>query len=351
MATDGQSAPRCGRQHADVTTLLPVIDRLRQRFSIGRVLRRRRSRHDSAATIEGLEARKLEYILARASAPTPSCARSCWRMTLLRPSAAGAQRRARRSSSSTAHNRGQALHRLPQRGGGRKRPQGPRGDSSPRSDAQLKKGKGADPATPPNRRYLRKRAGTTDKTKGKDKDEGDRVFEIDAGKLAEEARFDGIFVLRTNANVTPLQARGVSLSRFASGRNLFLRTKAIMRTRPIFHSSDSAIRGHVFCSFLALVMQNISTIFPLRRASRRNGRYCCAISIVCNRCASSIAAPIGWCAPTRRLQPLRCSARPMSRCRREPDKPPRRSPRPQKIHPKTSRAAPRRSATALRISP
>ena len=31
-------------------------------------------------------------------------------------------------------------------------------------------------------------------------------FGVDAGKLAEEARFDGIFVLRTNAKVTPLQA-------------------------------------------------------------------------------------------------------------------------------------------------
>ena len=37
--------------------------------------------------------------------------------------------------------------------------------------------------------------------------------------------------------------------------DLFRRTKAIMRTRPIFHSSDAAIRGHVFCSFLALSMQ------------------------------------------------------------------------------------------------
>jgi hypothetical protein len=37
--------------------------------------------------------------------------------------------------------------------------------------------------------------------------------------------------------------------------NLFLRTKAVMRTRPIFHSSDAAIRDHVFCSFLALAMQ------------------------------------------------------------------------------------------------
>jgi hypothetical protein len=37
--------------------------------------------------------------------------------------------------------------------------------------------------------------------------------------------------------------------------DLFRRTKAIMRTRPIFHSSDAAIRGHAFCSFLALSMQ------------------------------------------------------------------------------------------------
>jgi hypothetical protein len=28
-----------------------------------------------------------------------------------------------------------------------------------------------------------------------------------------------------------------------------------MHTRPIYHSSDAAIRGHVFCSFLALVLR------------------------------------------------------------------------------------------------
>ena len=31
--------------------------------------------------------------------------------------------------------------------------------------------------------------------------------------------------------------------------------KATFDTRPIFHSDDAAIRGHVFCSFLALVLQ------------------------------------------------------------------------------------------------
>ncbi|MER9319303.1 hypothetical protein NKI31_28090 [Mesorhizobium sp. M0659] len=32
------------------------------------------------------------------------------------------------------------------------------------------------------------------------------IFEIDLGKLAQEARYDGIFVLRTNARITPQQA-------------------------------------------------------------------------------------------------------------------------------------------------
>jgi putative transposase len=43
------------------------------------------------------------------------------------------------------------------------------------------------------RRYLR---ATTDQ----------RAFEIDPGKLADEARYDGLFVLPTNGRITPLQA-------------------------------------------------------------------------------------------------------------------------------------------------
>ena len=62
--------------------------------------------------------------------------------------------------------------------------------------AQLEKGDKALIGNSAYRRYLRK----TKEAKGKP------AFEIDAGKLAEEARFDGIFVLRTNAKITPLQA-------------------------------------------------------------------------------------------------------------------------------------------------
>ena len=61
-------------------------------------------------------------------------------------------------------------------------------------------------------------------------------------------------MLRTNARISPLQAvlRYRDLLRV---EDLFRTAKALMRTRPIYHSSDAAIRGHVFCSFLALVLQ------------------------------------------------------------------------------------------------
>ncbi|MGX5845420.1 IS1634 family transposase, partial [Mesorhizobium sp. ArgA1] len=36
--------------------------------------------------------------------------------------------------------------------------------------------------------------------------------------------------------------------------NLFRSAKASFDTRPVFHQSDAAIRGHVFCSFLALTL-------------------------------------------------------------------------------------------------
>lgn len=89
-------------------------------------------------------------------------------------------------------------------------------------------------------------------------------------------------MLGTNAKVTPLQAV-LRYRDLHQVENLFLRTKAIMRTRPIFHSSDAAIRGHVFCSFLALAMQK-----HLDDLSHEAGVVpewrCCAISIGCSSC-------------------------------------------------------------------
>ena len=35
----------------------------------------------------------------------------------------------------------------------------------------------------------------------------------------------------------------------------FLPAKTLLATRPIFHRTDAAIRGHIFCTFLALVLR------------------------------------------------------------------------------------------------
>ena len=67
LVVDGSGSPICTEMWpgntADVTTLLPVIDRLRQRFGIGRVCVVADRGMISAEAIAGLEARQLEYIL------------------------------------------------------------------------------------------------------------------------------------------------------------------------------------------------------------------------------------------------------------------------------------------------
>jgi len=36
--------------------------------------------------------------------------------------------------------------------------------------------------------------------------------------------------------------------------SIFRAAKSVLETRPIYHERDATIRGHVFCSFLALVL-------------------------------------------------------------------------------------------------
>jgi len=77
---------------------------------------------------------------------------------------------------------------------------------------------------------------------------------IDRKKILEEERFDGKWVLKTN---TGLGARQVALKykELWQVEQVFREMKSILETRPIYHQRDEAIRGHVFCSFLALVLR------------------------------------------------------------------------------------------------
>ena len=70
----------------------------------------------------------------------------------------------------------------------------------------------------------------------------------------EDARDDGKWMLRTN---TDLSARELALKykQLWTVEAIFRTMKSQLDTRPIFHKTDDTIRGHVFCSFLALVLR------------------------------------------------------------------------------------------------
>jgi hypothetical protein len=61
-------------------------------------------------------------------------------------------------------------------------------------------------------------------------------------------------VLRTNTDLNPLEAM-LCYKQLWTVEQTFRTAKHLFSTRPIFHKLDETIRGHVFCSFLALVLK------------------------------------------------------------------------------------------------
>ena len=84
--------------------------------------------------------------------------------------------------------------------------------------------------------------------------EGDGHFLIDEQQVALEERYDGLFVLRTDTDHDAETIARVYKMLWMV-EDTFRTAKSIMETRPIFHKCDETIRGHVFCSFLALVLK------------------------------------------------------------------------------------------------
>ena len=79
------------------------------------------------------------------------------------------------------------------------------------------------------------------------------AFEIDEDKIKNEYRYDGKWVLTTN---TEFSARETALQykQLWMVEQIFRTMKTILTTRPIYHKCDETIRGHVFCSFLSLLL-------------------------------------------------------------------------------------------------
>jgi hypothetical protein len=84
--------------------------------------------------------------------------------------------------------------------------------------------------------------------------EGQGHFVVDEERIANETRLDGIWVLRTNTDY-PTQTVALQYKRLWMVEAMIRTTKAILETRPIYHKCDETIRGHVFCSFLALLLK------------------------------------------------------------------------------------------------
>jgi transposase len=84
--------------------------------------------------------------------------------------------------------------------------------------------------------------------------QGDGHFAVDEAKIEEEARYDGTWVLRTNTKLSAAEV-ATQFKRLWMVEQWFRSCKSLLETRPIFHHRDATIRGHVFCSFLALLLR------------------------------------------------------------------------------------------------
>jgi len=229
---------------ADVTTLLPVVNRLRQRFRVRRVCLVADRGMISASTIRALESDQLDcdYIL-------------------------GARMRSvKEVSDRVLADRGRYQEVTPKR----KRAKDPSplkvkevliderryvvclNEEQRRKDAadrkaivehlreQLKQGDKELIGNQGYRKYLA--AGP-----------GER-FTIDEAKVKEEARYDGKWVLQTDLADEP-KTIALAYKELWMVEDLFRTMKSILETRPIYHKRDETIRGHVFCSFLALLLK------------------------------------------------------------------------------------------------
>jgi len=254
VVIDGNGRPICSElwpgNTTDVTTLLPVIERLKTRFLIARIGVVADRGMISAATVAELEARGIDYILgARERAtkeirsviadPTP------W-VPLSIPKAADrgstdlmvkevirsgidATGKPWRRRYIVCRNEAEAQKDAAERSA----IVAALAEALARGDKSLVGNRGY-------RRFLALKAG--------------RRFEIDPRRVAFDALFDGIYVLRTNTKLTPLQAVLRYRDRWMV-EDIFRTAKSLLATRPIFHKCDHTIRGHVFCSFLALVLR------------------------------------------------------------------------------------------------
>jgi hypothetical protein len=224
----------------DVSVLLPVVDRLRQRFGITRVCVVADRGMISAQTIGALEQRGLEYILG----VRERSAKEVRTLVLddeapFVPLVIPRQGRPDTELEAKAVTLGDRRYVVCRNLAEAAKDAADREVIVANLRQALRRGDKALVGNTGYRRFLKA---------------PDAGFTIDEARVAQDARFDGIFVLRTNTTLDPLQAM-LRYRELQGVEQLFRSAKSLLATRPIFHKCDATIRGHVFCSFLALVLR------------------------------------------------------------------------------------------------
>jgi hypothetical protein len=257
MVLDGDDRPFASflwpGNTADVTRLMPVVQRLRERFGIAQVCIVADRGMISAATIAALERAGLAYILGVRERSTKEVRNEVIEddgvaVPLVIPRQKGETQLA--ITETTLKGRRYVLCRNEEEA---------RKDADRRAailaglDRKLARGDKALISNKGFRRFV--------------KTIGSGNFSIDDDKVEADAKFDGLFVLRTNTKLSALQVV-LRYRNLLAVEDTFKTTKALLTTRPIFHKTDAAIRGHIFCSFLAVLLRK--ELFD-RLAARRHG--------------------------------------------------------------------------------
>lgn len=226
---------------SDVSTLIPIVDRLRSRFAISSVCVVADRGMISQATIEKLKERSIHFILGARLRKV----REIRQKVLSHPGRYHAVNGPRKQSKdpsplkvkdvSIAARRYVVCHNEEQA----KKDKADREAIVRALREQLKQGSKSLVGNKGYRKFLKAtRAG---------------AFEIDESKIQSEARFDGKWVLQTDTELTAADV-ALKYKDLLLVECVFRNMKSILETRPIYHKCDETIRGHVFCSFLAMVL-------------------------------------------------------------------------------------------------
>jgi len=226
----------------DVKTLVPVIKRLRSRFAIGRICIVSDRGMISAETMTYLEEEKIAYILGARMRQSKEVKEEVL-------SRAGRYREVHPEGSSAKDPSPLKVKEVTLLGGHRYvvclNEKQARKDAADRQAiiASLEEKLKTDPKSLVGNKGYRKYLKLDKET-----------VSVNQAKIEEEVRYDGKWVLKTNTTLTAEQT-ALKYKELWQVEQVFRDMKSVLDTRPIFHKRDETIRGHVFCSFLALVIR------------------------------------------------------------------------------------------------